>query len=227
MSGAGRPGQPLLRRWLLLLCAVAALAAARALLLPPWPRVEPLVARPYQEALRRAGLASQLLPALPARSGYDSSHSSVLRLSLAAGGQLRLMRGRVRDRQSFQVAVLTRGIPALNLSARRLEGPGAAAARGRIQGRPALQTCLVAAGRGPLRAAITRAGLQAAVDQLAAGRRDRLQVWLGLRPARHYSCLLVTLVGRGRDRHSAPVALWQRLLPVLAAELQRQSGARR
>lgn len=221
MRGAGRPGQPLLRRWLLLLCAPAALAAGRALLLPPWPRVEPLIARPYQEALRRAGLPSRLLPALPARSGYDRSHSAVLSLSLAAGGQLRLMRGRVRDRQSFQVAVLTRGIPALNLSGRRLEGPGAAAARGRIQGQQALQTCLVAAGRGPQRAAVTRAELQAAVDQRADRRRDRLPVWLGLRPARHYSCLLVTLVGR--DRHPAPVALWQRLLPVLAAELQRQS----
>ncbi|MEB3270701.1 MAG: hypothetical protein VKJ44_03495 [Synechococcus sp.] len=221
MRGTAAASQSLLRRWLLLLCAPAALAAGRALLLPPRPRVEPLVARPYQEALRRAGLPSRLLPALPARNGYDRSHSSVLSLSLATGGQLRLMRGRVRERRSFQVAVLTRGIPALNLSARRLEGPAGAVARGRIQGQPALQTCLVVADRGPLRTAVTRAELQAAVDQRADGRRDRLPVWLGLQPARPYSCLLVTLVGR--DRHLAPVALWQRLLPVLAAELQRQS----
>lgn len=214
------PHGRLLRNWLLLLSGLAALAALRALLLPPVPRVEPLNPGVYQRALQGAGLPSHPLPGRPGSSGYDRSHSPVLVFApgSGSGARLLLMRARVRDRQSFEVAGFTQDLAALRLRQRRLDGPTAGSARGLIQGQAAFQTCLVAAAGSPVRAAITREALKIAVDQAASARRNPLPIWLGLIPARNYSCLLVTLVGR--DRRAPPAELWHRLLPALATALQ-------
>ncbi len=182
-----------LQIWLASLSALAALACGRALLLPPWPHAEPLAPSRIQSRLVEAGFKPIALPprSLPQQSGLGLS--SLLAWRLPGVGELRLVSVHVRRRDDVQVAWITRDSPSLSLQSRRLVGPGGEQASGRIEGRPALQTCLVDQGASPAQPAVSLADLQAAVDRRPRSAGERWRTLLGLRRTREFRCLLVTL----------------------------------
>jgi hypothetical protein len=202
-----------LQIWLSSLAALAALACGRALLLPPWPHAEPLPPSRVQARLAEAGFEPIALPprSLPRHSGLGLSTQLAWRLP--GVGELRLASVHVRRRDDFQVAWITRDIPSLSLQSRRLAGPGAEEASGRIEGRPAFQTCLVDQGASPARPAVSLTDLQAAVDRQPRRAGEQWRKLLGLRRTREFRCLLVTL--KSPSMASPPQTAWNPLLKAL------------
>ena len=211
-------------RWLALLVLVAAVAVARALLFPPRPQLADLEAAPFNRALRQAGLVALPQASLPGRVSADRALSSTLVWTLAGGQQLQILQGRSKDFPQFQLAMLTSGVPGLQLRERRLDQPSPGSALGRIDGRPAIQTCLVPQFTTPPTAAVSQRGLHAAVEQVARSRPDRLLALLGLRPNRVYACVIVSL--RSPTTAALPAPLWPRLLLALQPALEQQPAGR-
>ena len=208
---------PLLVPWLALLCSLAAAAALQSLLLPRWPRAQELPRARLTALLRQVEPRVKALPPRPDQRGYERSRSALLAWRLPGGNELRLVQASARQRDSFQAAFLGRDQPLLALQQRRLDRPTPGSASGRIQGRPALQTCLVPAPQGPATAAVTAVALGRAADRRVANRTDTVRGLLGLQPTREFSCLLVTL--RSGSAQPLPPALWQQLLQLLQASM--------
>jgi len=201
-----------------MLCALALVAAGQALLLPRWPRAEELQEQPFSQALRRGGWNARQQPAAAPERGSERALSSRLQWRLSGIGELSLVQAAVRQRDSFQTAFLGRDHAELALSQRRRDQPIPGSDAGLIQGRQALQTCLVRQPDGPAIAASRGLDLSAAADRRVRGRLATLRGVLGLQPSRDFSCLLVTL--RSDSSRPLPGGLWQRLLPVLQATLE-------
>jgi hypothetical protein len=101
--------------------------------------------------------------------------------------ELRLTTLASRHAANLQVAALTASTPSLKLHQRRLLDDGLAI--GRLQDRPAVQTCLIGSGHG-----VTAAALHGLKPHQAANASLLLQRWLGLDRHAGNTCLLVTVV---------------------------------
>ena len=218
MDSRSAPSQaPGLSLWLAFLCGLALLAAARALLLPPWPRAMPLQAAALSDALRRhAGAAVPLAPVPPQRNA-DRDLAAGLRWRLADGDTLQLHAVAVRSWPDWQVAAFTTGVPALALRDRRFSPAWPGVALGQLQGRLVLQTCLVPQPSGPALPGVTREALTAALQRVPPTRSQRLAALLGLRPAYRLNCTLLTL--RAGDARAEPPAAWRGVIQLVATQL--------
>lgn len=207
------PPAALLPPWFVALVGLALLACGRALWFPPWPRLEVLKPAPFQSQLQQLGLQPRPLPSQPPRRSHTMALSPQLVWHLAGDSELRLALVNGRGGPAFQVASFTTGIPSLALQQRRLDHPQPGVASGRVQGHPALQTCLVPQGPAPARPAVTAADLIGAVSHRRLSAGDRLRGLIGFRQSRPFRCLLVTW--RSTTAAPLPALLWPRLLSAL------------
>jgi len=203
--------------WLGLLCTLALVAAVRALLLPPWPRAAAPQAASLSAALRREGVSATALAPRPQQRSAERDLSVAPRWRLAGGDTLQLNGVAVRRWPDWQVAAFTSGVPALALRERRFSPAWPGTAIGSLQGRLALQTCLVPQPAGPALPAVTREALSAMLKRSPLNPSQRLRILLGLRPAYPLSCTLLTL--RAAAGVSAPPPSWRAVLQAVTAEL--------
>ena len=209
--------------WLASLRALSAVAALQALLVPSGPQVGELPQATLQAALRRSGLEAQPLPSRPAQRQADMVLSPQLGWRLSNGSNLWLVQGSVRHYQDLQAAALARVHPDLRLEARRLDAPIPGSASGRIDGLPAVQTCLVPQIRGLPLAGVTTTSLVEASNprRLLPELRDPSQwspILVSLLIPRRFTCVLVTL--RSDSSRPLPPQLWPHVLGTLRAALQ-------
>lgn len=212
-SQSSSPSPALLQLWFALLVAVGLLACGRALLLPPWPRAHPIHPARLESALRQAGLNPQSLSRHPPFRTERLAVSQRLVWRLADGVELSLASVAVRRWPDFQVALFTKDIPALFLQKRRLDVPLAGVASGSIQGRQALQSCLVSQPTQPAIAAVTVHFLNQAVNRQVSTLSDRIGSLIGFGKPRQLRCLLVTL--RGATVDPPPASLWRQVTTAL------------
>ncbi len=214
---------PLMVRWYGILAAIAALLAAKAIVMPRWPAApDPLPQGELEASLRDQGLTPSPTPApttagWPAERGYQLSTSAPVIISLRDGFELIMMAATVRQRFSLQTGFIGRDQPSLKLKNRRLINSPVPSAAGLVQGQPTLQTCLV---RGPGQTAgfgVTRVQLTPLTDQGSTG-RVRLERLVGLRPNRSYGCTLISL--RGPKGTPPSERLWGRILQTLEPVLR-------
>ncbi len=199
--------------WLRALTLLAAVAAIQALALPRWPKVGSLNVDRLTSRLQRSGLQPSPLPPLPAGRSSERATSPILRWRLGSGDTLQLMDGRVRQRDNFQTAFLTRDEPSLALQGRRLNTPQPRSSSGKIGKQRALQTCLVPGVTPPQNQGVTAIELGKADDLLSRGGAATLQRLVGLRPNRELRCILVSLKGR---EGQVPASLtWSTVLKLL------------
>lgn len=212
-----------LRSWFMALALIASAAALQAIVWPRWPRVAPLRAAPIQAALLQAGWPVTLTTAVAARRGYEISSSPVLSTRLPDGGErLKLVAAAVRQRDSFQLAFISRDLPGLALKKRQLTPGPPASASGRLGGGLARQTCLVSGLPGHSGLAVSKDDLTAASDRLSAGgRRTQLLRLAGLTAHRRNDCVLISLqadAGKPLPSEKRWLKLLQVLQPALASE---------
>lgn len=218
------PSPTLLRGLLATLATIASLLALKALIWPRWPAVTPLDRQAIAERLRSHGFEAGPAASLPARRSYERATSEVPGFAIGEGQTLRLMRGSARERFNLQIAYLGRADPALTLKDRRImtssPPPSALGLNGSGQVR---QTCLVSGSGSAGGFGVTRSQLLDLVDQLPVERGQKLQVLLGSRLPRDYSCVLISVSAKpgteaiGQER-------WQRLLDALRPALTDQRG---
>ncbi|MEB3332468.1 MAG: hypothetical protein VKI83_08260 [Synechococcaceae cyanobacterium] len=227
-----RPSSLPLRSWYAALALIASAAALQAIVWPRWPRVAPLRPAAIETALRQAGWPVKLSTAQPGRGGYEISTSPLLSATLPGTGErLSLVAAAVRQRDSFQLAFISRDLPGLALRRRQLNASPPATASGRLKAGLARQSCLVPGVPGPAAFAVSLEDLNAAADRRnAGGRRRQLLRLAGLLPHRPSDCVLISLqAAAGRPLPDA--GRWQlllrRLQPALqAAQAQPGSGRR-
>jgi hypothetical protein len=133
--------------WLAVLAGLASIAATRASLWPLWPRSEPLPEAVLARSLQQAGLGVTAVPlkeeqAKPQRD-TDRALSQTLAFRFASGEELRLLRGVARNPLEFEPKTFTLKRKDLFMKDPKLAGPPPQRV-GKIAGRPARQTCLVA-----------------------------------------------------------------------------------
>jgi hypothetical protein len=124
--------------------------------------------------------------------------------------ELRLTTLASRHAANLQVAALTASTPSLKLHQRRLVDDGLAI--GSLQGRPAVQTCLIGLGHG-----VTAVALRDLKPHQTANASLLLQRWIGLDRQNDSSCLLVTIV-QGQPAGSPPSS--QAMVQTLQAFLR-------
>jgi len=187
-----RPLQPsLVRRWLLGLLALVTLQTLWLHIAPPRVTAQPIPT---------SGLPGEPLASLPAWSDGIQSGSVTLRRRLPGGHLLLLTNLASGTIEGFQVALLTRARPALHLQQRRLHTlPEGQIASGRIQAKPAAQTCLIGS-----RGAITAAALHELFPRERQFSPQWFAVLLGLRPPPILRCTLVTLQATEAPSGSLP-----------------------
>lgn len=171
-----------LQRWLAVLVAVTVLALLQLHL---WPR------RPTASSPAWAPLPGRILPPFPGHRTAEASLSPTLRRQLPQARELRLttlVSGRSAD---LQVASLTRATPFLHLKQRHLVGDQVAV--GLLEGRTALQTCVIGSGH-----AVTAEALHDIKPHSPSNASLLLRRWLGISPQTENSCVLVTLVQVGK-----------------------------
>lgn len=214
-----------LARWLAFLAAVATLAALQAALFPRWPKAEPL---PQQRLLTSLeGTESEISPlALPSKERQASRTQNValsetMAFRFADGEELRMLRGVARERGSFTLKTFTTHRPELILKGGSLDG-SPPRMDGRIQGRPARQTCVVALSPKAQGFGVNESQLTTLVDRAAQGKAAAMRRILGLQENRNYSCVVISL----RSGSSRPVSVdrWNRLLEVVPDALLPQAS---
>jgi len=207
-------------RWYATLAVLACAASLQALVLPRWPRAMDLSAASIETSLRGSGFRPVPLKPLPSRRSFDLASSKVLGYELDGGDELRLVDVTVRERLKFDGNMITGDQPKLRLEAAQITPQPPFSSSGRINGRPARQTCLVPGMQGSAAFAVTQEQLWVPVDTLAReDAKASLLRLIGLGSKRSYRCSLITLRA-GPDR-LLPDARWQRLLRVLRPVLER------
>jgi hypothetical protein len=216
-----------LAKWLAFLAAVATVAGVQAALFPRWPKAQPL---PQQRLLASfentdSEISSMTLPTKErqASRSQNVARSETLAFRFADGEELRMLRGVARERGSFTLKTFTTNRPELNLKGGSLDG-SPPRMEGRIQGRPARQTCVVALSPKAQGFGVNESELAPLVDRAAQGKAAALQRFLGLQENRNYSCILISL----RSGSSRPVSAdrWNRLLQVVPDALLPQASAK-
>jgi len=204
------------------LAALTALATLRTLILPPWPQPTPLPsATVIQTALERSGLRLSLANGEPVERNAERALSHELVWRLEDGQMLRLRQGAMRRWQSFQLGAITRNVPVLSLQRRYLAdaGQGVAIALGDVRGGRARQTCLVAGTTLPHPFGVTNAQLTGLLSRRLNPPREVLFTLFGLRPARSFGCVVISLQAPRGTEPSA--ATWQRVVSALTPILSR------
>jgi hypothetical protein len=217
----GRPLSPsALRPFLGVLAALASLAALRSLVWPRWPSVRPLDGAAIAGQLRAVGFEAVPLTPLPARRSSERTTSPGLSYGIGAGETLRVLRGRSRERLTFQAALLANADPALKLQQRQLLTGPPPSALGQVAGSPVRQTCLVFGEGSSGGFGVDGEKLLTLVDQADVGRNHQLKALLGLRPSRSYECVLISVSG---PKGGQPISegRWQRLLTTIRPALRR------
>ena len=208
--------------WLAGLAALTALATLRTLILPPWPQANPLPsATVIQAALERSGLRPSPANGEPVERNAERALSHELVWRLEDGQMLRLRQGAMRRWESFQLAALTRNVPVLSLQDRYLAdaGQGVAIALGDVRGGRARQTCLVAGTTLPHPFGVTHAQLSGLLSQRLNPPREVLFTLFGLRPARTFGCVVISLQAPSGTEPST--ATWNSVLSALTPILSR------
>lgn len=208
--------------WLAGLAALTALATLRTLILPPWPQANPLPsATVIQGALERSGLRPSAAKGEPAERNAERALSQELVWRLEDGQILRLRNGAMRRWESFQLAAITRNVPVLSLQARSLAdaGQGVPIALGDVRGGRSRQACLVGGTTLSHPLGVTHAQLTGLLSQRVNPPREVLFTLLGLRPARTFGCVVISLQAPRGTEPSA--ATWQRVVSALTPTLSR------
>lgn len=213
---AAPPPWPL-TAWLSVLVAFTSLATLRSLLLPPWPRANPLPSPAAIEAeLERHGLVVSAMVGEPALRNAEQALTPSLVWRLEDGQILRLRHGATRRYEAFQLAAITRNVPHLTLTNRTLEPPGEGipAAMGTVKGGRSLQTCLVPRTRATQPFGVTLEQLTGLLMQRPNPPQSLLAGVVGLRPVRTYDCVVISLQAPGAAVPSS--ATWQTVVSSLA-----------
>jgi hypothetical protein len=216
-----------LARWMAFLAAVATLAAAQAALFPRWPKAQPLPQQRLLAAVEgtEAAISRLTLPngERQASRNQNVALSETMAFRFADGEELRVLRGVARERSSFTLQTFTAKRPELNLQAGSPQG-SPPRVDGRLQGRPARQTCVVALSPTAQGFGVNEAQLAPLVDRAAQGKAAALRRIIGLQENRNYSCVLISL----RSGSSRPVSVdrWNRLLQVAPGALLPQASAK-
>ena len=206
--------------WLAVLAGLATIAATRASLWPLWPRAEPLSGAQLARSLQEAGLVATAVPlkeeqAKPQRN-TDRALSQTLAFRFASGEELRLVRGVARNPLEFTPKTFTLKRKDLFLKDSQLAGPPPQNV-GKVAGRPARQTCLVALSPRAVGYGVEWSTLGNLVNRSAVGQASAIRRLVGLEANREYACVLITL----RSGGAGPVSpvLWSRLLQILPEAL--------
>lgn len=202
------------------LAIVASLAATKAMVWPLWPKAQELNPQQIQQVLNKAGYNSRALGNLKASRNAELASSSVQKLSLANGLELRLMNATARERFNLQVAFFTRSQPGLKLLKPSYNTLMPPSITGMLENRPTRQACLVAGPGFAGDFGVTRDQLTSLTDQLSARESNRgWKVLLGLKSNRVYQCVLVSVSSPKGSPVIEPEP-WQQLLQVLKPALQ-------
>ena len=206
--------------WLAVLAGLATIAATRASLWPLWPRAEPLPEAVLARSLQQAGLVVTAVPlkeeqAKPQRD-TDRALSQTLAFRFASGEELRLLRGVARNPLEFEPKTFTLKRKDLFMKDPKLAVPPPQRV-GKIAGRPARQTCLVALSPRAMGYGVEWTTLGDLVNRSAVGQASALRRLVGLEANREYACVLISL----RSGGAGPVSpgLWSRLLQILPEAL--------
>lgn len=214
-----------LAKWLAFLAALATLAALQAAAFPRWPRARSLPQQKLLASVQRIDTqATVLTPSAkeeqPKRN-HDLAVSKTVAFRFADGDELRVLRGVSRERAKLAIQTFTAGRPELKLQNSTTNTPPIRIA-GTVQGRPALQTCLVALSPKAQGFGVNSEQLAPLVDRDAQGKAATIRRILGIQANRNYSCVLISL----RSGSSRPVSLarWNQLLQVLTDALLPQAS---
>lgn len=200
------------------LAGLASLLALQSLIWPRWPVAAPLDRQALAAALRARGFEANALAVLPARRSFEQATSEGLGFAIGEGQTLRLVRGIVRERFSIQAALFAASDPALTLRDRRLLSGPPPSALGRNGAAIARQTCLVSGPGGSGGFGVTGDQLLPLIDTLPSDRWQRLDVVLGSRLPRSYTCVLINVSG-SPGRGAIAEHRWQALLAALRSAL--------
>ena len=208
--------------WLAGLAALTALATLRTLILPPWPQATPLSsAAVIQGALERNGLRPSLAIGQPPERNAERALSSELVWRLEDGQLLRLRRAAMRRWEAFQLADITMSVPTLALKRRSLatSGKGVPIALGEVKGGRSQQSCLVAGTRSIHPFGVTHEQLTELLKQRLNPPHEVFMSLLGLRPARTFDCVVISLQSPEGSNPSA--ATWKSVVTALTPVLSR------
>lgn len=212
------PSPGLLHGVLAALATLASLLALKALIWPRWPTAAPLNQQAIAQRLRSHGFESNPVAPLPARRSYKRATSEALGFAIGDGETLRVMRGSARERLDLQMAFLAASNPALTLQKRQVVAGPILSAIGENGGTQLRQTCQVSGSGGQGGYGVTDESLLNLVDRLPSDRWQRLQVLLGSRLPRDYSCVLISVSARAGSP-AIGGQRWQRLLEALRPAL--------
>jgi hypothetical protein len=170
-------------------------------------------------AIHTATLAQSAVHEFPLPSKLLADSSGLSGSQAQLDGLLRLRLVEPRNWRSFQLAQITKGIRPLEVRQRMLKIRGGdELALGQINGKPALQTCLIEGGKGVL---LEQSFFTLSWEKPMRSRRQELNRFLGLSPNRNHQCLLVTLLGVQSNKHPDVrlITAWEELRPILVGHL--------
>ena len=212
--------------------ATAGLGLIQLIVWPRWPQAAAtgldhlslpggsgLPGRKLMPVIQTAALAQSALYefSLPRKTSSDSSGLPGFQKQPEPLVRLRLVEP--RNWESFQVADVTAGIKPLEVKNRmlRIRG-GDELALGQIEGKPALQTCLIEGGKAVL---IEKTFVTISWEKPKRSRRQELKRLLGLSRNRNHQCLLVTIrTGEGNNHtEDKLITTWEELRPILVGKL--------
>lgn len=210
-----------LGRWYGLLAAIASLAALQATVFPSWPKAAPLPEVAVLQALRQAGLRPERVMLPTSKAGgirsQEVSVSAPLVVRLSGGEELRLVRGSFRQRYTLQTAGIAAKSPDLALTQRRLLAGPPPSSEGRIDNKPARQTCFVPHAPLPSAYGVTSEQILPLVDTASLGTAARIRRLIGSQDNYNYSCILVSL--RSPDQTPVSETRFQSILAALPRAL--------
>jgi hypothetical protein len=147
----------------------------------------------------------------------ELSVSAPLVVRLSGGEELRLVRVSFRQRYTLQTAGIAAKSPDLDLKQRRLLAGPPPASEGRIDNKPARQTCFVPHAPLPSAYGVTSQQILPLVDTASLGTAAKIRRLIGSQANYNYSCILVSL--RSPDQSPVSESQWQRVLTALPSAL--------
>ena len=135
----------------------------------------------------------QILPSHPPTRTYDLASSTQLAWRIADGSELNLMRASSRELKDYSVEYFTKANSRLQLQKVTVELIPMPLAKGRLQKRYALQTCITPGTNGQPGLGFTGEQIMEARSRHPLSTYQRLLEFLGLPPSTGNSCVVVTL----------------------------------
>ena len=135
------------------------------------------------------------MPSQPPTRTYDLASSPQLAWRLADGSELSLMRASSRELKDFNVTYLAKTDPRLQLKKTTVETTPLPLAKGHLQDRYALQTCIIPGSNGQPGLGFTGEQIMEARSRQTLLTNQRMLEFLGFPPSMGNSCVVVTLKG--------------------------------